>query len=116
MTNPEPPASEPAHEVIAPGAFGPEPRTVPLHAGQNGPVIGSATVQPDGPDTLEPRSYSRQEVADKLGVSLRTVDRWFPPGGVSGRRWTTTAVPGRPAEVRILASAVDAITPPVPGC
>lgn len=39
-------------DVIAGGAFGDQPVTVPLRAGQNGPVIGTATVHPDGTATL----------------------------------------------------------------
>jgi hypothetical protein len=40
-------------EIIAPGAFGDEPKTVPLRAGQGGPIIGTATVNPDGSITTK---------------------------------------------------------------
>lgn len=41
------------NEVIAAGAFGDTPKDVPLRFGQGGPVIGTATVHPDGTVTAE---------------------------------------------------------------
>lgn len=44
-------------------------------------------------------TVSKAEAALMMGVSTRTVDRWFPPGHPA--RSMTRAKPGTPAEVRI---------------
>lgn len=44
-------------------------------------------------------TVSKAEAAQMMGVSTRTVDRWFPPGHTA--RSMSVATPGRPAEVRI---------------
>lgn len=52
-------------------------------------------------------TVSKAEAAEMMGVSQRTVDRWFPPGHTA--RSMTRARPGKPAEVRINRAVVDAM-------
>jgi hypothetical protein len=52
-------------EIIAPGAFGDEPKTVPLRFGQGGPIIGTATVNPDGTVTAAVMKTEPQLLRDQ---------------------------------------------------
>lgn len=91
------------NEVIAPGAFGDQPVTVPLRFGQNGPVIGTATVSPDGQMTADvwtpaeppsghrrfPRDPSERtpedwSMIDLGGLGLRLLATGFAVGGAAG--------------------------------
>lgn len=64
-----------AGDVIAPGAFGTEPQTVPLTDRPGGEVIGEATVQPDG--TVE----AEFDPDDAAWAAMRSweVDGTLPP-------------------------------------
>jgi hypothetical protein len=57
-------------EVIAPGAFGDTPKTVPLRLGQDGPVIGEATVNPDGTVTAVVMSTEHLGTDEQKAVYL----------------------------------------------
>jgi hypothetical protein len=78
-------------EVIAPGAFGDAPKDVPFRQGQNGPVIGVATVRPDGSFTA--RMNQRPD-----GVRVEIAGRALLDQGRDAERarWTEKAqhIPG----------------------
>lgn len=50
-------------------------------------------------------TVSKADAAQMMGVSTRTVDRWFPPGHMA--RTMTKAVPGKPAEVRLNRTMIE---------
>jgi DNA-binding transcriptional regulator YiaG len=50
---------------------------------------------------------TKHKAAEMLGVSTRTVDRWFPPG--HSARSMTRAKPGQPSVVMIGRWAVEAV-------
>lgn len=63
--------------VIAPGAFGDTPKTVPLTMGVGGETIGTATFKPDGTIDAQIDSNPQMFKVDLSNVSIMpTGTRW----------------------------------------